>query len=143
MAQRRLGESVASMWERCWRERLEAWRRSGLTQAEFCQAEGIPASSLSRWKGRLQRGQASRPEARRLRGRPAGAGVSSQQEEVVRWAEVRLAGEAVPAVAARPSVSSGGELELVLPGGWSIRLGPGFEAAALRRLLGVLGGGPC
>jgi hypothetical protein len=35
-------------------------------------------------------------------------------------------------------MSSGSEFEVVLPRGWSVRLGPRFEAEPLRRLLSVL-----
>jgi hypothetical protein len=38
---------------------------------------------------------------------------------------------------------AGGGFEIVLPRGWSVRLGPRFEAESLRRLLGVLEERPC
>jgi len=36
-----------------WQEMLERQRASGLSQAAFCQREGIAVSTFSRWKQRL------------------------------------------------------------------------------------------
>lgn len=38
-----------------WRALLEAWRRSGLSQTEFCRREGIARRGFSSWKARLAR----------------------------------------------------------------------------------------
>lgn len=47
-----------------WRERIERYKRSGLTRRAFCAQEGVGESSLSAWQRRL-RGTAatSTPEA--------------------------------------------------------------------------------
>jgi hypothetical protein len=36
-----------------WREQVDLWRSSGLSQAEYCRRAGISASSLCYWKRRL------------------------------------------------------------------------------------------
>ena len=127
-----------SKWEQGWRERVDAWRRSGQKQVEYCRDHGIPESSLSRWKRELARRDQARTlgaQRREGAGVSGSAGVSSGEE--LGWKQVAWP----PAGAVAGEGGSG--LEVVLPNGWSIRLGPRFEAEALKRLLGVLGSVPC
>src|SRR3954454_1482720 len=134
MAQRQSGEGSQSVWERRWSERIEAWRESGKRQQEFCQAHGFSVSSFSHWKAELIRRDQLRASA--------GAGKTAARidsaegnSESLRWTEVRwpAAGSAVAG-----AVQDGSGFEVVLPRGWSVRLGPGFETESLRRLLSVL-----
>jgi hypothetical protein len=48
-----------------WQTVLEEFRRSGMSQAEFCRRRGIPPGTLSCWKHKLTRasGRGSRPAA--------------------------------------------------------------------------------
>lgn len=133
MAQKRNGDQVQSVWEFRWRERIEAWRRSGQTQREFCQAHGISAGSLSHWKAELVRRDGLRASAS-VAGAKVGRGDSSERTpEALRWTEVGW-----PAVGAQEAQDDAG-FEIVLPRrGWSVRMGPRFEAESLRRLLSVL-----
>lgn len=130
MAQERNG-GQSSVWEQRWRERLCAWRTSGQTQQEFCKAQGISISSFSHWKGELAKRDLSRAQA--VSGPVATSDdTSTALPGTMGWTEVRLplmgSGEARP----------GSMFEIVLPRGWSVRLGPQFEAEPLRRLLSVL-----
>lgn len=136
MAQRSgTGVAVAeSKWEQGWRERVEAWRRSGQKQAEYCRSHGIAESSLSRWKLELARRDQARAMA--AQGPAMSAGEGGRDAELG-WRQVSW-----PPAAAVPTEGESG-LEVVLPRGWSIRLGPRFEAEALKRLLAVLGSVPC
>lgn len=109
--------------EHLWRERIEAWRVSGQSQQQFCRVHGIAGSSFSRWKHELKR-QDEKAEA-------AVAASGMQTSETVSWTEVHLPVQ-------RATVASFGGFEVLLPSGWSVRLGPGFEADSLRRLLSVL-----
>jgi hypothetical protein len=131
MAQKR--KRAELVWEHLWRERIDAWSGSGQTQRRFCQAHGISVSSFSRWKVELARrdelGAAIAPA-----GKMAPSGDSSERtSEALRWTEVRL-----PGAGADMGGVDGAGFEVVLPRGWSVRLGPRFETEPLRRLLAVL-----
>ena len=136
MAQKRKVNPVQSVWELQWRARIEAWRRSGQTQQEFCRAHGLSAGSFSHWKAELVRREGLRSS---VRAADAG-GVGGRRErspEALSWSEVRWSAGAAEVSGA------GGGFEIVLPRGWSVRLGPRFEAESLRRLLSVLEERPC
>jgi hypothetical protein len=138
------GFTVVGSKEEVWRERVEAWRVSGQSQSEFCRGRGFSKSSLSRWISQLapQLGTRGRKALRR-------AMLSAQSErpamvaETQRWAEVMVPAVAAESESERRADAASGELELVVPGGWCVRLGSGFEAAALERLLSVLEGRSC
>lgn len=130
MAQEKEIGQDPTMWEQRWREHVAAWRASGQTQQAFCSAHGLSVSSLSRWKGKL----AQRDQRRAERAGLQTTGVVSCESELVSWTEVRWPAAGVEAQAS----SEGSGFEVILPRGWSVRLGPRFEAEAFRRLLAVL-----
>ena len=103
--------------ERLWRRRLDQWRQSGLTVRVYCAAHALPEHSFYAW----------RRELRRRDTRPA-------------TTPAFVPGRVVPPPAAVP-------LELVLAGGRTVRIAPGFDADTLRRLLATLDlpseGPPC
>jgi hypothetical protein len=70
---------------------------------------------------------------------PPGEAEAGEGQELgwrqIRWPASMVAGSLAG--------SMQGGLEVVLPSGWSIRLGPQFEADCLRRLLDVLEVVPC
>jgi hypothetical protein len=140
MAQKGLGGRL-SPWELKWQERVEEWQRSGQRQTQFCLERGISVSSFSHWKCELLRRQRSLVGPGKGSATP-GAASESVSSGSVEWTEVLCRQSAAEASFAS-GASSGAGLELVLPSGCSIRLGPRFEAEALKRLLGVLGSGPC
>lgn len=116
--------------EQLWRDRVEAWRGSGLTQGEFCRLHGVAPTLLSRWKSKLvKRDRARAPEAAATEIFPSGP------SEPMVWTELRLPSAKTAQSEAWPD---GSGFEVVLPKGWSVRLGPQFEAEPLRRLLSVL-----
>lgn len=137
MAQKLSMDRVAR--EQHWRERIECWRQSGQSQTEFCQSQGISMTALSHWKCELARRDQARAA---LKSTAPVVRVEEPEGSDLGWQEVSWPGEAA---AARPrsSAEEAQRLELVLPGGWSIRMGAEFEEESLRRLLGVLGGRPC
>lgn len=136
MAQKRKVNPVQSVWELQWRERIEAWRRSGQTQQEFCRAHGLSAGSFSHWKAELVRREGVRAAVRASDAAAPGGDRRDRSPEALSWSEVRWP-------AAAEVAEDGGGFEIVLPRGWSVRLGPRFEAESLRRLLSVLEERPC
>lgn len=138
MAQKQKVDQAQSVWELQWRERIEAWRRSGQTQQEFCRTHGLAAGSFSHWKTELVRRDDLRASVRAAStAAAAGGDCQERSPEALGWSEVRW-----PA-ASPDGVQDGGGFEIVLPRGWSVRLGPRFEAEPLRRLLSVLEERPC
>jgi len=100
-----------------WEALIGRWERGGLSQAGFCEREGVELSTFRYWRWRLRRegGEAPLPVGGRL-------------------VAVRVREE--PAV---PSASAMSGLRLTLPSGLGIEVGRGFDEATLRRLLAALG----
>lgn len=114
-----------------WAKRVERWRDSGLTAAEFATETGINARTLAYWKWALAREQ--KAVARCLRGRNARAGSADGSPKS------EPSNEASPGfveITGTPSARDGFELEL--RGSVRLRVPSDFDAAALRRLLQVL-----
>lgn len=94
-----------------WRERLERWRKSGESIAEFCRREGLSPPSFYLWRRRLAE-EASAPR---------GTGRAFLPVEVV----------------ADGSAPFGAECELVLEG-LVCRVPRGLDDDSLRRLIRML-----
>jgi hypothetical protein len=99
--------------ERFWRRVVRQWRNSGLSVRAFCADKDLAEPSFYAWR-------------RTIAERDAAA---------VRFVPVHIVPGEQP-VAADSGSNSG--LELVLPAGRRLRIGPGFDAATLQRLLAVL-----
>lgn len=93
----------------------KAYRRSGLTAAEFAQRHGIGVWRVRRW-ARVPR-----------------VGTATGKGGPVRFAPVRLAGPPRGRGESRP-----GNVEVVV-GPVVVRVGPGFDADLLRRVVAALG----
>jgi hypothetical protein len=102
-----------------WVERLARFADSGLRPAEFCAAEGVSLPSFYSWKRRLN-AEGGSPAQEQIADAPPGP----------RLLPVRL-----PTTAAA--------VELVLPGGAVLRVGPGCDLAFVRALVAALGDEPC
>lgn len=101
--------------ERFWRRVLRDWRKSGLSVRAFCAEHGLAEPSFYHWRRTLQERAPSAPA----------------------FVPVRVVAEPSPPRA-------GAAVELVLGNGRTLRLGPGFDAATLQRLLPLLEEGrPC
>jgi transposase-like protein len=105
-----------------WAKRVERWKDSGLTAAEFATEVGINAHSLTWWKWRLASEAAGRGPARR---------------SPTRKPRISAAPSPLTFLEMTSPVRSEA-LEVVLPTSIRIRVPPDFDAAALGRLLGVL-----
>lgn len=119
-----LAGQESSPAEQAWCERVESWRQSGLSQAEYCRRQGLSPVSLSGWKSRI---------ARRGLVTPA---VSPRTEWLAARTQASVTAELV---------GEGGEpqLEVVLSGGRRVRVGPRFDASVLLRLVRALESLPC
>jgi hypothetical protein len=101
---------------RQWQAHVQAFRRSGLSRAEYCRRQNISYHALAYWQRKL-----SRP----------GTGRS-----VPALVPVPLAGNLVP----HSSQLGRAALRVILPGRLSIEVGDGFSPATLSRLLATLEG---
>jgi hypothetical protein len=99
---------------RRWQQRLDRFRTSGLTVADFCERESISTASFYAWRRRFQ------------------ACPVPSDDDLPRLVPVHV----VPAPANAP-------VELVLPSGCVLRIFPDCDLGWLRQLLPQLGVGPC
>jgi transposase len=97
--------------EQYWRGLVADWQASGLSVRAFCRRRLLSEASFYGWR-------------RELRERDAVAG--------------RSAFVPVQVVDSEAAVSPGFGIEVVLSGERSVRIGPGFDADTLRRVLAVL-----
>jgi hypothetical protein len=109
-----------------WNALLNDFRRSGLTQAEFCRRRQI---SLHSFRKQLYPPRPSRPA-------PGDDRPSVGAD--LHFLPVTIRPEPTPSSTASPS-----HLELILPNGRRIAVAPGFDPQTLRHLLAVVEGRPC
>ena len=102
-----------------WVERLARFADAGLSTAQFCAAEGVSVASFYLWRRRL----ASADSA-------TAAADHADHEPGPRLLPVHLPNRQAT-------------VELVLPTGAVLRIGPGTDEATLRCLLRLLGVLPC
>jgi hypothetical protein len=111
-----------------WAKRVERWKDSGLTAAEYAAETGIKAHTLSWWRWRLGGGVATAKgatkPARRVAPKPAELAPPKPSVTFVEMPSVATPG--------------GSSLELVLRSSTRIVVPPDFDATALGRLLDVL-----
>jgi hypothetical protein len=91
-----------------WRRRVREWRTSGLSVRAYCEQVGISEPNFYAWRRELDRRAA----------------------ETSAFVPVRIV--------ENQGSSKNGHLEIILAGGRSVRVAPGFDAATLRQLLAVL-----
>jgi hypothetical protein len=109
-----------------WKALLNDFRRSGLTQAEFCRRRQI---SLHSFRKHLYQPRPSRPASSDHR--PAAA--ADHQ-----FLPVIILPDPNPSITDSPP-----HLELILPNGRRIAVAAGFDPQTLRRLIAVVEGTPC
>ena len=119
-----MGSTVSGTAETQWRGHVEAWRSGGQSRREYCAAHGLSRKTFDWWAWRLNRAERE-------------AGERGDGTACFLPVGITDAPEAVTA----PTVTAAGDrrLEIVLPDGVLVRVGAGFDAAALHRVLGVLG----
>ena len=127
--------------EAYWRQALADWSRSGLSKVAFCRERGLSPSAFHWWKGELVRRDAARG-SRPSSPSPVKGGETKARPAfvAVRLAEGAVGGAAVPV---RAAGGVEGAVEVVLLHGRRVRVGSGFDAEVLARVVGVLEGLPC
>jgi transposase len=109
-----LGKPRDARKEQQWRQWIQRWRASGLSVAAFCARHGLRQQSFYAWRRELQRRDAEQPV----------------------FVPVNVVADDEPARDAGVAI--------VLRGGRTVRVGPGFDPATLRHVLAVLEEGrPC
>ena len=105
--------------EQFWREHVAGWKSSGLSLRLYSERHGLKAGTLGSWNSRLK-------------ARAADARASSAGPEAT-FLAVHVAEPAV-------SVSEPWDdrIELVLKGGSILRVGRGFDAVTLNRLIDIV-----
>ena len=101
--------------ERFWRRAVRQWRTSGLSIRDFCGQEGLPEGNFYAWRRTIAQRDAEKPA----------------------FVPVQVVAE--PPMLAQPAEAAAA-LELILAGGRRLRVGPGFDAATLQRLLPLVEG---
>ena len=112
-----------------WNALLGEFRRSGLTQAEFCQRRGI---SLHSFRKHLYRVPASNPTPANQPSATAAA----------HFLPVTVLPDPIPATVISAAASRQ-PLELLLGNGRRIAVAPGFDPHTLRQLIVVVEETPC
>jgi len=110
-----VGQKAVASRAEYWRGHIRACALSGLSIAGYCRHEGLSTSGYHWWKRRLKARDAS--------------GASETLAVAAAFAEVAVA---------RSVSEAGPALEVVVRGGRAIRIGPGFDAETLVRVLDVL-----
>lgn len=123
-----------------WAKRIERWKESGLTAAEFAAETGINAHSLSWWQWKLSTDAKTGASSTAA---PSEARVSEHEHETRRRRRRRSKPSDGPSpptmtfVEVTPSPRSGA-LEVKLASGREIRVPVGFDAPTLERLVAIL-----
>lgn len=134
--------------ERFWRSMVDQQRRAGQTVREFCHEKGISKASFYAWQRTLKRRAAEASAAAvsgvrrtgvgQVRGAASGTGVPAKGSR----------GRLIPVeiVAGRPNAEGEPDdhqakesLEIITPGGFTLRFGRGTRPETVACLLGVIG----
>jgi hypothetical protein len=111
-----------------WNALLNDFRRSGLTQAEFCRQRQV---SLHSFRKHLYQPRPSTAQ-------PASSDDRSAPSPDLHFLPVTILPDPVLSITASRS-----HLELVLSNGRRIAVAPGFDPLTLRQLIAVVEGRPC
>jgi hypothetical protein len=105
-----------------WRELIQGWPGSGLTQAEYCDRHGLSVSRFHRWRERL------RPELNAVEARLAGGGSQPPRLLPVQLSQSTAIPHREPAAA----------LTLVFPTGLRLEIGAGVAPSTLGAVIDLV-----
>ena len=107
--------------EQFWRDHITGWKSSGMSLRLYSEEHGLKAGTLGYWNSRLKARAADAPAS------------SAGPEAKAAFLAVHVAEPTVTMPEPRDDW-----IELTLPGGCAVRVGRGFDAATLDRLLDVV-----
>jgi len=116
-----------------WARLVASWRKSGLTQAEFCRGRGVKAVTFAWWKRKLG-GPAEQPNDGSSRS------TTTRTRPVATFTEVRWPGRVLANGAAITGARPGG-YEIVLADGALIRLPGDFDPEKASQLISLVAPG--
>ena len=108
-----MGQQKPEAWTQ-WRALISEQQRSGQSVAAFCRERGLRDGQFYDWKKRLR------------------------QREAEPFMAIQIAAAETPGAPLPAAPLSSVPIEIRLSRGWSVLVGPAFEAAHLLRLLQVL-----
>jgi transposase-like protein len=113
-----------------WRERLAGWRGSGQSIGAYCRELGLSEQQFYYWRARLRQeaGAASSPPERSGPSARHGAVTTGAVSFVEVPRDQRLSSGLVTTAV----------VTVVVPSGWRVEVGPGFDGATLREVLTVV-----
>jgi len=107
-----------------WQKRVERWKSSGLSAADFADGHGYRPQQLYWWSWRLgMSGASARPSA--------GDEPASAPSEEPRFLPVHVVETSAPSMAAPTVPPAPAWIEIALPNGGVVRLMPGVDAATI------------
>jgi hypothetical protein len=126
-----------------WAEIVRQYRKSGLSQPEFCQRRGLTLGSLKNWLYKVPYRQAVDRFLEQRQGGPSGPTApktpeASTRPRPCRFVPVTLTTPRPATVGVEDARGAAVVLEVRLGSGRRIAVAPGFDADTLKRLLDVL-----
>ena len=121
---RRTAATSSADKQRFWRDHMEGWQRSGVSQREYCAQQGLSLSTFTLWRRRLAAGSLV----------PVGV-----VDFVPLPLPVALPGPNRGATALTRDTQTP---IVVLAGGYRVEVAKGFDADTLRAVVTALGGQP-
>jgi len=110
-----------------WEGRIAQWKESGQSASGYARSIGVHPKTFSYWRWRIAQDD------------PGDSG-ESQRTRVRRGSDQPKTSPSFLELVAPVDVAASERIELILPSGVRVQVPPSFEADALRRVIGVLGG---
>jgi hypothetical protein len=131
-------QHLKSVRERVWRRAVQDWQKSGLSQSQFCRANDLSVHTFRWWRTELaRRDRATSGAASGGNGRPSRSAKPARSKAQAKRTATQRAFVPVRLVPSKagPEVPP---IEILLSGGRTIRLKPGFDGETLRKAVEVL-----
>ena len=122
-----------------WLKHMQAWRRSGLAQVEYCAANGLHTKSFSNWKTKLHKHLPELPNQTRakvLPPAPPNPFMEVKIDNESQFYESLAQHQSQP----QPKMAQGSGIHLHIGTYYRISIEIGFDISTLQRLLSALPG---